>query len=230
MGTISPADGRISFLSLVPEGRRRAALEGATTVRVPSGSIFYHPGDGDRVFIVNQGLIRAFFTAHDGRQATGAFAHTGQALGVGPLLGFNPNFAAQALVESEIVSPNTSRLQALARSDIEVCMGVARYLAHRLSEALHLAVLRALGDMRQRLAYDLLERACDKLAETRRLEVHASHHELALSVGTSREVISRTVAALRAENLIATSPGYIRITDADGLVHVISEFVSPPTL
>lgn len=226
MASSPPA--RLEFLTLLSGPKRAEVLEGATTAQVPMGSIFYKEGQGDRVFIVNRGIIRAFYTGRDGRQATAVFAHRGQALGLAALLGSNPNFSGQAVMDSEWISPNTGRLRELAHADPELSIAVARYLAGLLRNSYRFSTLRALGDMRQKLAYDLLERCCNQLSQTRKLEVKVTHQELALSVGTSREVITRAMAMLRSSHLIESSPNHVRITNPDGLYRVIAEFVSSP--
>lgn len=188
--------------------------------------MFYQPGEGNRVFIVVSGLTRAYFKGSDGREATAGFAFRGEVLGLGAMLGYNPIMFAQTLTDAEFVSPDTVRLLNLVRSNLEVATAVMCALAHRLQLTQRLTSLRALGNIRQRLAYDLLERSCEQLPATRRHEVKASHHDLALSVGSSREAITRSIASLREEGIIDTSRETIRISDPERLVSIISEFLS----
>lgn len=80
--------------------------------------------------------------------------------------------------------------------------------------------------MRQRLAYDIIERACRTQLHTGTLQVRASHGELAESIGSSREVASRTLAAFKAERLIDTGRGTLEILDLDGLMAIVRDFVT----
>ncbi len=52
-------------------------VAGAAPLKVPAASLLYQPGDGRAAFIVQQGLVRAFYTSIDGRQATVVARHSG---------------------------------------------------------------------------------------------------------------------------------------------------------
>lgn len=91
--------------------------------------------------------------------------------------------------------------------------------AHRL------IALRSLGDIRQRLAYDLLERACQSQLAVGRLDARVTQADLAASIGSSREVVSRAMKGLRAAGIIKTAPGDVRVVDPVRLDDAVRAFL-----
>jgi DNA-binding IscR family transcriptional regulator len=53
----------------------------------------------------------------------------------------------------------------------------------------------------------------------------ATHADLAASIGSSREVVSRTLNSLRTERIIETAPGLIRVLDPIRLEAIVRAFV-----
>jgi DNA-binding transcriptional regulator LsrR (DeoR family) len=58
-----------------------------------------------------------------------------------------------------------------------------------------------------------------------RLEVQATQADLADSIGSSREVISRALTSLRANGIVETAPGVVRILAPTFLASIVSAFV-----
>jgi len=112
----------------------------------------------------------------------------------------------------------------LINRDLSTANVVARYLAARLRRTMELVGLRTIGSIRQRLAYDLLDRACREQLASGRLIVEASQTELADSIGTSREVAARALAVLRSEGLITTRRGSVRIESPTRLANIVRNF------
>jgi CRP-like cAMP-binding protein len=75
------------------------------------------------------------------------------------------------------------------------------------------------------LAFDLLERACISQLEVGRLEVMSTQTELAHSIASSREVVSRVLSSFRSAGLVETSPGEIQIVDPMRLSAIVQDFV-----
>jgi DNA-binding IscR family transcriptional regulator len=82
-----------------------------------------------------------------------------------------------------------------------------------------------LGNIRERVAFDLLERAFQSQVAVGRLEALVTHADLAASIGSSREVVSRTLSNLRTERIIETAPGLIRVLDPIRLEAIVRAFV-----
>ena len=113
----------------------------------------------------------------------------------------------------------------MAMTEIEVTIAVATHLAARVRNAFQLIAVRSLGNIRERLAYDLLDRACRSQLMVGRLEVRATHSDLADSIGSSREVVSRALRDLRVAKILETAPGIIRVVDPMHLAAIVRAFV-----
>jgi CRP-like cAMP-binding protein len=82
-----------------------------------------------------------------------------------------------------------------------------------------------LGNIRERVAYDLLDRACQSQLVVGRLECQATHSDLANSIGSSREVVSRALRDLRGAGIVETAPGLVRVVQPTRLAAIVRGFV-----
>ena len=199
-------------------------IRGVAPLRVPAAHLLYQPGDDPVAFIVQQGLVRAFYTSVDGREATVVYIHDREAIGLVTVLTGPVSVSVQAVTPTSLLPLNTERLVQLATADGRVALALAQQAANSTRKAMHLVALHTLGSMHERLAFDLMERGCQRQLQTGRLEVRAGHAELASSVGTSREVVTRVLASFRSSGLVRTERGVISILDADGLAAIYSGF------
>jgi CRP-like cAMP-binding protein len=215
----------VDFLSLLSETNRRRVLEGSTTDSYPAGAIAFHPEGPDRPFVVNRGLARVFATVPDGRQSTLTFVHDHELAGGTAIVSYPPRVQIQVVVDSTLTILDLERVRSLAASETEVCAAVAIHLAARVRAAFALISVRSLGTIQERVAYDLLERACKSQLVVGRLEVRATHADLADSIGSSREVVSRAVRDLRAAGTIETRPGVVRVVQPLRLAAIVRAYV-----
>lgn len=222
--TVAPAAllERLDFLSLLGAEQRDALLAGCVRVDLAAAKVLYEPGQGARVFLVDHGLVRAFFTDADGRQATVEFLHRNEIAGLPTVMGYAPELTLQTVTDTTAFRIDPARVWRWEDTDRVLAIALARYLTLRLMRAFHLVTVRTLGTMRQRLAYDLLERCCQAQLRTGHLGVAVSHAELAASVGASREAVSRTMASLRADRLVDTGRAWVSIEDPVGLASIPS--------
>ena len=219
---VSPATA--DFLSLLSPAARERLSSTSRRVDYPAGSILYRPGEGEFTVIVTRGIVRIYFQDAEGRQATVLFGHPGSMLGVIGVLGEIPNLFAQAIVRSSALQIDHRVLRELIGRDLSTAKVVAGYLATRLHKTMELVGLRTIGSIRQRLAYDLLDRASRVQLETGRLIVEASQAVLADSIGTSREVAARELAVLRSEGIITTRRGIVSIESPTRLATIVHDF------
>ena len=213
-----------AFLERLPPVARERLLSTSLRIDYPAGRVLYEPGDGERVLIIARGIVRIYFQDSEGRQATVLFGHSGSIVGIVNVLGEIPQVFGQAIVQTSAIQVDHRVLRDLINRDLATANAVASYLAERLRKTLELVSLRTLGSIRQRLAYDLLDRAGRSQLETGRLIVQASQSELADSIGTSREVAARALAEFRSEGLITTQRGIVRIDRPTHLANVVREF------
>jgi CRP-like cAMP-binding protein len=162
--------------------------------------------------VVETGLIRIFVSSEDGRQASVAYLHPGDAYAAIELLPAGPAWL-QALTESTVLLLDAGNLVRLTGQNLAVSEAAIRVLGRELLRLVRTITVRSLGSMTERLAYDLLERASEAQLREGDLVCHVTHEQLANSIGSTREVVSRIVGDLRRRRLLATSPRQIRVVD-----------------
>lgn len=214
----------VDFLALLAQARQRQLLRGSTRVDFAAGAVASRPDGPPTAFLVERGLVRLYRTIPDGRQATVAFIHASELVGAMRTVDRPPSVFVQVVVDSTLTFLDVSTLRTLATTHLDVLNGLARHLAAQLDNAFRLISIRSLGDIRERLAYDLLERGCRCQLNVGRLEVRATHAELADSIGSSREVVSRALKSLRATGVVTTAPGVIRIAEPVRLAVIVRAF------
>ena len=220
----SPAEDDVDFLSLLSGVNRRRFLEGSKQRGYPAGALVFHPGSAPKAFLIDQGLVRAYTTVPDGRQATVGFRHSKELVGGTMAVSQPPRLLAQVVVESTLTTLDMENVRHLVSTEIEVLAAVTTQLAARLRQGARLVAIRTLGNIRERLAYDLLERATRSQLVVGRLDVSATHAELAQSIGSSREVVSRALSGLRAVGIVETAPGLVRVVDPVRLSGIVRAF------
>ena len=140
-------------------------------------------------------------------------------------LGATPWVFMQVITESKLTILDVNVLRELAATELEVSAAIGTHLAMRVREAYRLLAVRSLGNIRERVAYDLLDRAAQSQLMVGRLEVNATQADLADSIGSSREVMSRALRDLREEGIVETAPGVIRVLNPAGLATIVRAFL-----
>jgi len=215
----------VDFLSLLSEANRRRLLEGSTKTVFPAGSVAFHPEAPPTSYLLERGLARAYCSVPDGRQATVTFFHAHDLVGGITLISQAPRIYVQAVVDSTMATLDVETVRELAMTEIEVTIAIATHMAARIRSAFQLISVRSLGNIRERVAYDLLDRACRFQLESGRLEARATHSDLADSIGSSREVVSRALRDLRVARIVETAPGMVRVIDPIRLAGIVRAFV-----
>ena len=225
MPTPGPGGLDIDFLSLLSDVNRRRFLQNSTRAVYPAGAITFHPESPPLAFMCDRGLVRAYWHVSDGRQATLAFGHANELVGATTISSQAPRVFVQAVVESVLTTLDVETVRDLAKTELEVVAALATHLSARVADAFRVIAVRSLGNIRERLSFDLLERACESQLAVGRLEVRATQSDLADSIGSAREVVSRALGDLRAAGIIETAPGLVRVLDPIRLAAIVRSFV-----
>jgi CRP-like cAMP-binding protein len=221
----APPPTSIDFLSLVSAANRRRLLQGSRRVVLPAGTVALHPGGPAIAYLVESGLARAFWSLPDGRQTTVAIIRPRELFGATVIIGQRPWIFFQLITQSRLTILDTDLVGRLAATNLEVAVAISTHLSMRMRDAYRLIAVRSLGNIRERVAYDLLDRAAQSQLVIGRLEVTATQADLADSIGSSREVMSRALRDLRAEGMVETAPGLIRVLDPARLAAIVRTFV-----
>jgi len=215
----------VDFLSLLSAVNRRRLLVGSTRAVYPGGTVLLHPNDPPVIFLIVGGLARMFWNVPDGRQATILFLRANELFGGASVVGFAPWTFVQVVTDSTLMMLDVDNVRSLAATNLEVSAAIGAHLASRVRNAHRMIAVRTLGTIRERLAYDLLERACAIQRVNGRLEARATQADLADSIGSSREVMSRALRDLREEGIVETAPGVTRVLNPNGLAAIVRAFV-----
>jgi CRP/FNR family transcriptional regulator len=215
----------IDFLSLLGVTNRRRILEGSTRANHPAGTIVITPDGPPLTFVLERGLARCYWSVPDGRQATIVFLHPKELI-CPSVIGRPSCTYMQVITESTLTMLDSKTVSDLAATEIEVAAAINAHLSMRVRAAQKLIAVRSLGSIRERVAYDLLDRASQSQLVVGRLEVNATQADIADSIGSSREVISRALTSLRAKGIVETAPGVVRILAPTVLASIVGAFVT----
>src|SRR6056297_790731 len=160
-------------------------LDRLTPMRVPAGQVFFHPGATVKGFvIVLKGRVEVFLTGASGREILLYAVEPGQSCvqsTLGLMGGEDYSGEAVARTASEIVLVPRDTFLRLMDDDPGFRGFVFAAFAARLQSMMHLLDRVAFQRIETRLAECLLARA-----ESGRLR--ATHAEIAVMIGTAREV------------------------------------------
>lgn len=214
----------VDFLSLLSDFNRRRFLQNSRRARYPAGAIAYHPESPPTAFLCDRGLVRAYWNLPDGRQTTLAFGHARELVGATTIANQAAPVFVQVVVESVLTTLDVETVRDLAKTEVEVIAAIATHLSARVNDAFGVIAVRSLGNITERLSFDLLERACECQLAVGRLEVRATHADLADSIGSAREVVGRALNGLRAAGIIETATGIVRVVDPIRLAAIVRAF------
>lgn len=210
------------FLELLSPPDRDLVLRGSHRVSYPAGTA-YRGEDGTLpiALLVENGLIRMFVESEEGRQASVVYLHPGDIYAVLEVLGPAGQQHLQAVEDSTVVLLDAGNLGRMAASNLAVAEAAIRILGRELTHLVRIITVRSLGSMTERLAFDLLERVSDAQLRKGELVCQVTHEQLADSIGSTREVVTRIVGELRRSGVVATSPRRIRVINPTRLSRIV---------
>lgn len=206
-----------SFLADIDDQARRA-LEALKPMHVPARATLFRPGDAAQSFVILlSGRIGVYLTGRNGRELLLYSVTPGETcvqttLGV---LGGAP-YTGEAVAESDLVAVMVppAMFERLMASSPAFRAFVFKAFADRLGDLMFVLEQVAFVKVEQRLAHALIERADDEGRVT------LTHQELAVVIGTAREVVSRRLEALASKGVVASERGQIRIIERGELARM----------
>lgn len=221
------------FAGLAPP----ALNELATVARkrdLKQGEILFLAGEkATGLFVIVSGQIRAYRVNNQGREQTIHIERDGATLAEVPLFDDGP-YPATAVAEeaTTVLFLEKGAIHRFLLQYPEVCLTALKLMAKRLRGHAELVDALALQQVGQRVARFLLAQRRDHCVRTSaglELKIPLSNEELAKRIGSVREVISRTLARLESDGLIAQIHGTqsrtrrVIITDERGLARYAGE-------
>jgi CRP/FNR family cyclic AMP-dependent transcriptional regulator len=216
--------GDVDLLGLLSDDARSRVLLGARSFTLPAGTVTTSSQD-TVADVVESGLVRIFVRSADGRQASFAYVHSHSFYGAPTILGVGMSTSAQTLIETRLIRLDAGHVSALFEEDLEVAKALAHVMASRIGQAARLVTVRSLGTVRERLAYDLLERASDQLLRGDASSLRVTHEDLAESIGSAREVVSRALAELRKSGVVNAAHGVVSVLDVERLAAIVEGLI-----
>jgi CRP-like cAMP-binding protein len=182
-------------------------------------------GRGDHVYLIKDGRVRLYVVSREGQEVTTAVLVPGQLFGLGALLGSGAESSFAECVDGcyvcEAGAPDF--LAILARHPLmmaKVVMAMARQI-FQLEETVE---RMALESARARLARHLIGLAEAGAADPEgRLLPPQTREEIARVIASSRETVSRALAAWNREGVIATRGRRIVLRDPGALARELPD-------
>jgi CRP/FNR family transcriptional regulator len=198
-------------LADVPPGELDAAIAASPPVEVPRGAVLFREGDPCRAFpFVLDGEIRVARGAPDGRSIELYRVGRGEVCLLSTACAFSSRLQsahAKAAARTRLwPAPPAAFLQWMDRPAFRhFVFGV---FGDRLADLMGLAEAVAFQRMDQRLAGALLGHG---------RELHVTHQQLAESIGTVREIVSRLLKRFEQRGWIALGRERVTVLDAAAL-------------
>jgi len=189
---------RIEFFSELDETQLGRIAGVAQFLSLPKDKIIFNAGDqADAVFVVASGKVKIVVTSADGKELILAMLGAGQVFGEMALLESSARSAS-------VITETAVELLAINRDDFQRILGAEQSISHRLLAILSERLRRANSKM-QSLAYidvagrlaryfmDLAKDHGQRLGNGWVVVRRPTHADIANSIGTSRETVSRLI-------------------------------------
>ncbi len=205
-----------TLLGDLGEKARLAILEDASLVDVPRGQhIFDDDLERQRLGFLLSGTARVYLTGPDGRTVTVEHVRPGSMVTtLTPGVGQAVPTRTEAVTDCSVIELRTATVRRLVLSDPSAGLAISAEQARRLDDVYREFAAFSFGTFSERLAHILLERATET---PRGLSAPVTQPQLAAWLGTAREVVSRTLRAMREQGLVVTRKGSIDVVDAGRL-------------
>lgn len=200
-------------------------------IKIHSGQTLFQQGSPHiRSYIVQDGLVRTYYTAATGREITLAYWSDGDLIGGPNFLGGGDHiWSATVVHQGEILSIEDSSLRHLAETDPEILRWIADTLSFKLVWLSILFQIHGTKSVRQRLA-KLLVMLSDIYGEADDTGISIKHKisqtDLATLAGSSRQWTNRTLGEFKEDGLLDITNRRIRILDIERLDAISSD--NPP--
>ncbi len=204
------------FAALTP-AELEALANRAVEKRFAPGAVLFSEGEPcTGMFIVGQGSVKIFKTSPSGREVMLGIDTAPSSVAEVPMFDGGPYPATVSAID-DVVAYHISKqdFYHLSRLNPELPLKVLAVVGRRLRTLVGLVESLTFGSVRQRLARALLEFGQQSRSDAFALPV--THEELALRLGTVREVVSRNLSRFQAEGLLRVQKREITLLDRAGL-------------
>ena len=206
---------RASFLANLHPALVHSIRQRAVVHQHPRGDTIVSGAEGRWTGIVLSGVARVYLRTEAGRQITIRHPRRGDTIGIAALLG-ESTVSAQAVTDCAVMQLDADQVLSLARTHPALALAIAREVSAVLFDTQREIVIREQGSVRQRIARQLLTFA-GEFDPDEAFVVSMSHEDLADSVGSAREVVTRHLDRFQAEGIVTLDRAQITLLDPAGL-------------
>ena len=199
------------------------ALAARTRVRSCSpGELLFSEGERcNGLYMVVAGRVRIFKMSPNGREHVLAIEGPGSSIAELPVFdGGSYPASASAVDAAELLFVSRDDFRAICLEHPEIALKVLQVVGGRLRRLVGIIEELSFTTVRHRLISWILRRAKADGRPTDRgvaISLGATHQELASQIGTVRELVSRNIARLQAQEFIEVHGQELTILDAEGL-------------
>lgn len=181
--------------------------EFAHPMQVGKGQMVSMPGQADsRLFVMHTGQLKVSHVTADGQEQILRTVTEGDVVGERAFLtGQSTDDMVVALEDSQMCVFNHGDLQSLLREYPDISERMLLTLSDRLFSTERLLAAVTSSDVRARVAAYLLDLPATSRNGAHTVELPLAKHEVAAYLGTTPETLSRRLAALAADGVIALS-------------------------
>ncbi|QGX98704.1 Crp/Fnr family transcriptional regulator [Roseovarius faecimaris] len=189
-------------------------LEGISPMEVPEGTILFRPGETVKGFVILlEGQVDVYLTGQSGREILLYSVSPGQSC-IQSTLGLlgGEEYSGEAIARSAcrlVLVPNALFLTLMDRSTAFRGFVFSAF-ARRMQSMMHLLDQVAFQRVEARLARCLLDRAENGV-------LRATHADIAVMIGSAREVVSRRLDALARRGIVTLDRGQVSLRDPRSL-------------
>ncbi len=192
--------------------------ENVSRLRYEQGAQIFSEGDPcHALMVVEDGTVKIFKSAPDGREQLISIERRGNSLAEVPLFdGGRYPASAEAASTTVLLRLPADNFRRICLQNPELALKVFKVLGHRLRHLMSLVEELSFSTVRRRLIAHLLSLADDTGQQTSRgvqFELLENNEQLAARLGTVRELVSRNLGRLHGAGLIEMNRRTIHIPD-----------------
>jgi CRP/FNR family transcriptional regulator len=213
---------RTQLFGELPERELTALAERAVELRLAKGELLLLAGEQTRgLYVVVEGSVRAFRESLEGREQVIHVERAGATIAEVPA--FDGGLAPSSVAAEEptvLLFIDKRDIRRLCVENPEIALAALGVLAGRLRRCSELVAMLSLQDVGQRLARFLLAEARARGKRSERelsFSLHLTKEQIAVRVGSVREVVSRAFGRMQQEGLLRVEGKQVVIPDEDAL-------------
>lgn len=189
----------------------------AVEKRYSAGEVLFYEGEPcTGLFLIGHGAVKIYKTSGSGREIMLAIDTAPSSVAEVPLFDGGP-YPATVSAVNDVIAYLVSKqdFHAVCLQNPNLPLKVLAVVGRRLRHLVRIVESVTFGSVRQRLAGALLEFGDQAGSDVFALPV--THEELALRLGTVREVVSRNLSRFQAEGLLRVQRREVQLLNRAGL-------------